>query len=509
MKAKNSLCMNRIRYILVVCIMLCCSATLPARTFERVSGNNPWNSSSNVAGVRMDSVSVSYAEIHGSYTGGGFRDTWQPEQSWSAGAVTQSIRHLEKMSLTGAFSFDQKENYGMCGSMFINPGYFPIDVLEFTPGRKTLQTYGLEGGIAYPADETWTVGVKMEFGASNLAKRKDLRHTNWKLDMSLAPGFTAKAGNFVLGAAGIFEKHSESIDAEQVGTTESSYHAFLDKGLMFGVEQIWTGGGIHLDETGVKGLPVSELAYGGALQLQYKNIFAEFGYVMTDGHVGEKEYIWFDYSGPGMKADIRYSLNRKKAEHRFMLHWDLACQNMDENILETVSGNGVTNVVGHGSNRIYSREMWSISPEYEYISKYLEIRAAATMTKDNGISSQMYPYVATRSVTLYSADVTAMLHIGKADIEASVRYASGDTSESMRSISEETRATSPFRLRDWYDRHMEYRTARRTETGLMFRYNFRKGIYIKASGRWTHGIGVNLLDGSDRMSATIGVGYNF
>ena len=131
--------MNKVRYILLLCL-LSCSAAVCAQTFEDVRRSSFWQDSRNMAGIRQDSVSRSYAEIYGRYEEGGFRDTWQAPRTWSAGAVTESIRHFDRISFTGSFSFQQTEGYDMCGSMFVRPGYFPIDVLEFTPGRKTLQT---------------------------------------------------------------------------------------------------------------------------------------------------------------------------------------------------------------------------------------------------------------------------------------------------------------------------------------------------------------------------------
>ena len=122
MKLKDSPCMNRCMYILLTLLALCGQTTLSARTYEQVLRRNFWNESQNVAGIRQDSLSRSYAELSGGYEAGGFRDSWQPENAWNAGAVTASIRHLERISFKGAFSFRQWEGYGMCGSMFIDPG---------------------------------------------------------------------------------------------------------------------------------------------------------------------------------------------------------------------------------------------------------------------------------------------------------------------------------------------------------------------------------------------------
>lgn len=493
---------------MVFCIMLGCGAGLSAQTFESVERRNPWNLSRNVAGILKDSLSRSYAELYGAYEDGDFRDTWQAPRQWSVGAVTRSIRHLGKVSLAGSFSFGQTEGYDMCGSMFTEPGYFPVDVLEFTPGRKTLQTYAFDGGVAYKAGDRWALGAKMDFMSANVAKRKDLRYSDWKLDMSVMPGFTVDFGKVSLGAAAVFRKVSETVDAEQVGTAESSYHAFFDKGLMYGVEQVWTGSGVHLDELGVNGLPVKELSYGGDVQMQYKGLYADIGYLYTDGSVGEKEYIWFDYAGSGISADVRYALHRR-AGHYFRLHWDWKIQGMDENVLETVSGDGVTTVVNHGANRVYSREMWTLSPEYEYVGKAVEIRAAVEVGCENGLASQIYPYVASRSITDVSAETSVLLHLGRWDLGASVGYAEGDVSETERTVSEAVADTVPYRLQDWYDRQMEYLTASRLGAGLSLRYNFANDMYVEAAGDWLHGFGLKCLDGADRFAVSLKVGYAF
>lgn len=83
---------------------------------------------------------VSYAELYGKNNHGDFRNYYEADKLWSAGAVAKSITHLKKYSLIGSFSFDHTSGKDMSGSMFIHPGFYPVDLLEFTPGRKDLQT---------------------------------------------------------------------------------------------------------------------------------------------------------------------------------------------------------------------------------------------------------------------------------------------------------------------------------------------------------------------------------
>ena len=211
--------MSKLRNILLLGLLVCCTA-VSGQTYDGVLRRNFWNDSHNIAGIRLDSLSRSYAEVYGRYETGGFRSTWQAEEGWNAGAATASIKHWEKVSMKGSFSFDQTEGYGMCGSMFIEPGYYPVDVLEFTPGRKTRQTYAFDGGLAFDINDKWTIGAKMDFMSANYAKLKDLRYADWKLDVTVAPAVMFRSGDFMAGASPAFRKTSETIDATQIGTSE-------------------------------------------------------------------------------------------------------------------------------------------------------------------------------------------------------------------------------------------------------------------------------------------------
>ena len=496
--------------ILVTFLTLCGQTALSAQTYEQVIRRNFWNESSNVAGIRQDSLSRSYAELSGGYETGGFRASWQPENAWNAGAGTASIRHLEKISFKGSFSFRQREGYGMCGSMFIDPGYYPVDVLEFTPGRKTLQTYALDGGFSYDVAPGWRLGAMADFTSANIAKRKDLRHDNWKLDFRIAPGFMFHRGDLALGASYIFGKTAETINAEQVGTAESSYYAFFDQGLMYGVYQVWTSSGVHLDEDGVKGLPVKEFSNGFALQAQYKGAFAEIEYARTGGSVGEKEYIWFRL--PGDRVDVRlgYKAAGRSAEHYASLNFGWKSQSVFENVLEKDMENGVATVVGHGRNMIQRREILSLRPKYEYVASDWETFVQAGICWKNGAASQIYPYIYTQSLMTATVRAGGMVKLGGVELAADVMYGWGNVTEGEYSAAADAGAlVAPYRLQEWYDLQMEYDTARRIGAGLSVKYDFWKGMYVKAAGRWLHGFGLKHMTGADRMEAEMAVGYRF
>ena len=167
--------------------ILCLTSGVSAQTYDIIERRNSWNAGTNVTGIMMDSISASYAELYGKNNHGDFRNYYEAKEAWSAGAVAKSITHLKGYSLTGSFSFDHTSGKDMSGSMFIHPGFYPVDLLEFTPGRKDLQTYAFMGGIATDISPNWRLGGKIDFAASNYSKRKDLRQTNYRLNLILAP----------------------------------------------------------------------------------------------------------------------------------------------------------------------------------------------------------------------------------------------------------------------------------------------------------------------------------
>jgi hypothetical protein len=296
------------------------------------------------------------------------------------------------------------------------------------------------------------------------------------------------------------------VEAEQVGIAESSYNAFLDKGLMYGVYSIWTGSGLHLEEAGVKGFPVKDLSHGAALQAQYKGLFAEVEYLHTSGTIGEKEFIWFLF--PGNSVDVRLGYKHQGHFARLDFGWNAGA--LDETVLEKVTVGGVTTVIGHGQNRIQTHSGWSLKPEYEYVSEKVEVLASAHVNSQMETASQMYPYVSAQSLMKYGADVRVKTYMGPFDLAVKAGFAGGRMNEENWLTDEMTGVqTSPYRLQEWYDRQMEYETAKRMSVGLSLRWNFWKGLYTEAEATWLHGFDLQHIINPNRYEATLKLGYNF
>lgn len=481
-----------------------------AQPFDRAERRNFWNAGRNVTGLRTDTLTVSCAELYGRGAHGGLRDYSEASEAWSAGAVARTITRLERISMAGSFAFDHTSGREMSGSMFIRPGYYPVDVQEFTPGRKELQTYAFTGGIAADAAPRWRIGAKMEFTAQNYAKRKDLRHTNYRLDMTVMPGVMYHAGGGAVGLAYVYGKNSERISAEEIGAKATNYPAFLDKGLMYGAQEIWTGSGVHLSESGISGFPVKEITHGAAVQGQWKGFYAEVEYLYSVGKVGEKQTLWFEFPAHRITARAAYRFRRGDNLHFLRLTVARMRQVNDETVLKTESSNGISTPTVYGTTRIFERQSLSVNPEYEWTGAKGEVRGGGEISTLDGLSSLMYPYLFSERVMRWRVYASGMVRLGRFDLRAGAAFARGSRSAKSRVVDTQIEAGEyPYRPQESYDLHDEYLTAPRLTAELSLRFNFGRGLYAEAGAAFTRGFDLRFIGGTDRWCETLKLGYTF
>ena len=516
MKPKSSHCMNS-RWILAIAAAFCVSAasaqTLP---YDRVADRNVWLYGGNPAGLRasMDST-ISYAELHGGAEAGDFRHSYEASSLWTAGAEARSIKHLERFSMVGGFSFDQTVGQDMCGSMFIRPGYYPIDALEFTPGQKTLQTYAFDGGVSIDIAPQWRIGAGLDFASSNYSKRKDLRHTNYRLDLEVSPGvtFTTSDGNMAFGLNYIYAKDSEYTDPEQIGTAESTYYAFLDKGLMYGKYEAWSGSGVHLDESGVQGLPLREHFHGVGVQVGMGGTyFGEVEYRHGSGLAGEKQTIWYRF--PTDRLTVRLAENLRLLSGREMklreYVTDTRLHNY-ETVLEKVTEGGVTTSREYGSNLILGRKTLESGVDMEIQGRKADWRVYFISRTVESQASQMYPYVTNQTTVEDCIGFNPTFRPSPSfECGCDLSFAFGTLEEDSFLISEESGvSTRPYRLEEYYDLEAEYLTSPRLGASAFARYTLRRGIYIQARASLTHAWQLDCIPGPSRYCGNLALGWTF
>ena len=481
-----------------------------------LSAQQLWREGGNVAGRACWGKDMAEARLDGKYTWGGFKTPSETARLWTAGASAKGERRFRDLVLTGDFSFTLASGKDMYGSMFTRPGYYPVDVVEFTPGAKVKQTYGVGGSLSWINASRWVPGVSVRFEGDNYAKRKDIRHTTYRQELELLPSVLYRGEGWAAGATFRFLKTSEFIQAEQIGSaTSDSYYAFLDKGLRYGAYQVWDGSGIHLKEAGVDRLPVKETGYGIGLQASAGNfLYAQAEYRRSRGEVGEKGYTWFRFPGASVEATIAGAIPGSEGRH--VIRADYRWQRKDnyESVLEKVTEGGVTTPVEYGSNRVYALREWSLTPSYRYEGKDgLQLAGNLRFIHRRELSSVLYPFEAHDEIAHLAATVRASVPLGAFVLRASLNGGALVVRKPgvLTKVDESLEVTEePYRLSDWYRKEREVLGAPRIGASLALRYRLPlRGLYIEASADFQHALRIQFLEGKNRQSTQLSIGYQF
>ena len=510
MNAKHSLSMSRARILLLVGAVLCA---------QPLRGQQAWSEGRNVAGLASDDASGKKAEatLFGRFTSGDFRTLSQGKTVWTAGAAAKAETHFKDLVLVGNFGFAQEEGSEMMGSMFTQPGYYPVDVLEFTPGRKSKQTYDIAGGLAWTNGSRWIPGVTARFQGINYAKRKDLRHTTYRQEVELTPSLLFQGDGWRIGASYIFEKTSEFIQAEQIGPAKAeSYYAFLDKGMRYGAYQAWDGSGIHLAEPGVDRFPVHEISHGAALQFSLgESLYADFEFLRSQGEVGEKGYTWFHFPSLTLAGQLIYHFEGLGGSQNLRLGGSWTSLTLHESVIEKVTTGGVTTPSILGSNRVFAKKALQLQATYtiERADGFV-LEAGMNYDQDNKLSSTMYPFVDYDHGSHLFLHLNLSIPLGSAFTLKTGSLLGGVMNSDQHSFDNENEklgvSTRPFQLTSWWDLEQEFDDILRAGLSLSLRYDLRRlPLYLEAGCSFTYAFGVTLVPGPYRQTSHLCIGYNF
>ncbi len=500
--------MRRGLYISILAFVLCAGTAFGASAQERYETlvrHNVWNMGGGVAGLRLDDRSSSFAEVYAAKNNGSFKPSYESRDSWNFGAQLRSIYHLKRISFAGGFGYDYMLGNKMCGSMFTRPGYYPVDILEFTPGRKNLETYSFAGGISADMGHGIVIGVAVDLSARSYAKRKDLRHKNNALDFDVKPSLTWRFNKGAVGATYIFRKTSEQISAGEYGISSEQYYAFFDKGIGYGRRELWSGSGIHLKEAGVNGFPVREFTNGAMLQGQWKWLYADVSYRRGNGRTGEKHTIWHEFGSDAVDAHVGLEFD-KRWFVRAAYGW--YGQTNNENIMTSVTENGVTIMRKFGSNEIFSRRTTRASIEGEYYAERWNIIVGAEHERLNRLSTLVYPQYRKHAMNATRIYARSDMRFGAFEVSLGVSGLFGGAS-AAEGVTADVAGSGdyPEQLADYATAETEWFTASRVGVGAGARYNIRK-FYVDLQCEYTRAFNVNVL-GNDRIMARLSAGYRF
>lgn len=500
MNAKSSL------YIIkCVTILVICTSTAVAQDYESLQIQNIWSQSANPSASRLFESSAAYIESQTDLQSGKYFSPNDASYQWGAGARAKSIKNLDNFSMKGGFSFKNTQLYQTCGSISVYPGYFPVDIYEFTPGRKTLQHYNMHGGIAKDLSEELIIGGALYYDAINYSKRKDLRYTTYYMSMNADLGMLWHNDICKVGLSYSYARKTQTSTAEVLGVSSAVYYAFIDKGDAYGVNDLWDNSSVHLKDSGINGFPIKENAHSLGFQAGISNmLYADILLTYKTGQIGEKQKIWFDYSGYEAASSIVYHISTESVNHYIRLNYKLIRQDNKENILEDITQNGVTTTYNYGGTPIYSRELHVPSLKWNMISNSgLMVEAKLFAVAQRSLSSSIYPFVSSRELYTYGTYLKAHYDIGHFRLGAYIMGRKGACHEYKNIVSgSPTTQSNPERASQYNAQILEYRTSPFVLCMPSVRYIFSKGIYIEYSAGLAYSKGTRQLH-------SINIGYKF
>ena len=128
--------------------------------------------------------------VWGGVEDGRFKPTHAPLFQWKAGADARMVRHGIRTSWTGSISLEQAMGKYQSSSLFLEPGYFPVDLWDQSAGTASRQTGRVEIGLLSDVSDLWAAGFNASVKAANEAKRGGLSHSTLGVEAQLEPTLT-------------------------------------------------------------------------------------------------------------------------------------------------------------------------------------------------------------------------------------------------------------------------------------------------------------------------------
>lgn len=471
--------------LLTIALMLV-STSLSAQIswYDVAVGQNFCINSTNPSTLsQLSGKSFSKVEARFGRQTGELRDYSSSPDSYDFGFGAEALRRIERTHYFGGIEYDYFDGKKMCGSMFTSPGEFPIDIIEYTPGRKTKETYHVYGKFGTRVADKLSVGAGLDYTSSNYAKRKDLRHKNTKMNLRAEAGLTCFFDDVSwIGFSAFYGRKTEKITAEEIGTLDLNYDAFFNCGNWYGARELWTGSSIHLQETGLTYFPVAENSFGAAIQSRFKiqsiDVHNELSASVSEGTTGERGIVWHNFTRRTIADRLELSSTFAGLDNTFYARAEYSSLANNESILGRITENGVTQTVVYGYNLIYSERRLTADAGYRFHTRNLSWSgdAGITFNQFSGISSLMYPTYKNRYYTVLTPYCNLRKGLGALQIELGYgyRFGTGRNDRSLTSKSDMTVGDYPDYESDMAAYEWEWLTMPCHRISVGASYSFKK-----------------------------------
>ena len=416
---------------------------------------------------------------------GWFRPTYEGTFQWSAGARAEGVKHGERTTWTGSVSLEQKTGYGMLSSMFQEPGYFPMDLLEFTPGMKSRETGRLEAGFVTDLGYEYAAGLKATFQAGYLGKQSNLRHSSFGMDLRVEPTLTyVMDDNMGLAFAYVFRLKTERV---QVAPGEGDA-LFFDKGLRYGT---------YVD--GTSAFPIREMSNGFGSRFYSEEVAAGLEWTWKRGQAGASGFGSYSFPGSAVSVFYEQVFQAEQVDHFFRVSYQRDRDQLRENIADGAGFAAVSDRLGRDAELKY---------EIRFLHGAVQ-RLGIALDGHRQVDRAMSPLWDQVKRNLGTAALSATFSLGAFELDLDALAGGGLWRDRGRSKDET--ANMPYRQTEDWLRLMDYYMAPRVGAGGALTYHFSspKGLFVRLDGHWIHALNMTATGGQNRETATLRVGYHF
>jgi hypothetical protein len=453
--------------------------------------------------LRMNLDTVGFkgsAAIRGGVEEGGFRPIHAASFQWTAGAEAKVVNHGEHSSWTGALSFDQMMGQYKNGngySMLLEPDYFPLDIVEFSPGTKSRQSFSLEGGFLTDFGYDWAAGVKASVQGAYTSKRREIPHKDLALTVQLEPTLTfVMDDDMGLVSTYIARFRTENLKADVAGTDGNM--PFMDMGLRYGA--YLPGGNAYLENGAFQ---IQEFTHGVSELLYNPELTLGLEMLWKRGKAGNGR---LNYPGSTISAFYEQTIQEEIADHVFHVSYQRERDQLKETRSESVIP--VSDRVGRSLN-------------LKYEARFLEgVFRSVGISLDGDRWSERSTIIPNfqDKVVRYGGAATLLssFSFGIVDLDLNASAARGWWKDRGRVAGQDDAVDIEFvgdyirRADDWR-RKTDYLTAPRIGLGgtLTCRIPPVKGMYVQLCGGWHRALKVKYLPGKNREIGKLTIGYNF
>ena len=427
--------------------------------------------------MNLDSVANrSVAAVWGGIEEGGFRPTYAAALQWTAGAEAQTVRHGKFTSWTGSISFEQMMGNKMGSSMFLEPGYFPLDIVETVKGTKSRQTFKMEAAFLTDFGYEWAAGMKASLKGINVSKKQEIPHSGFGLDLLLEPVLTyVMDDDMGLVSSYHIRLRTENYKVQASGEAQP----FLDLGMRYGSY-----------EEGLSPFPVMEFAHGFNELLYNPELSVGLEITWKRGMAGE-DYTRFKFPGSTLKAFVEQKFLADEMDHVYSVSY----QRQRDQLREDVQA-------------LSDRRGRNLDLKYEArflggVVKSVGIDLDGNQWTERFLKSPIYD-----SNKWYDGAATFLASFSYGSIDLDVNMLAAKGWWKGRAKADEAVNGETWLGDDWF-RNMDYRTAPRIGMGGTLTVRATDALFVQLYAYWHHALKVTRLPGMNREIATLKVGYKF